>query len=63
MSFSRCAHATDDASRLWLMVYVIGRRHLSNAHTPELMLARPRQMPWLMLHAVGQRCLPDAHTP
>ncbi|KAG5614891.1 hypothetical protein H5410_014715 [Solanum commersonii] len=41
---SRCrladrAAATDDASRLWLMVYVIGRRHLPNAHTPQLMLA------------------------
>jgi len=37
MSSRRCAYATADACRPWMMLHAFGRRHLPNAHTPRLM--------------------------
>lgn len=42
----------------WLMMHVIGQRHLSDAHMP-----RPCIQFWLMSDALGQRCFPVTHMP
>ncbi|KAG5614923.1 hypothetical protein H5410_014747 [Solanum commersonii] len=36
-SFTRCAHATTDLCRPWLLLLAIGRRRLPDAHMPRPM--------------------------
>jgi len=37
MYLSRCAHATADTCRPWMMMHVVGRRRLPDAHMPRQM--------------------------